>query len=62
MRINAEAIVDELRPGLWEVTVTGHFDNRRVYVIEGSDDQAAQKGLSKYVSEMENLLGAANEN
>lgn len=66
-RILARATADELRPGLWSVEVEGGPQGemwmaRRVYDIVGTQDVAAREGISRFVDEMENLVGADNEN
>ncbi len=57
-RVDASCIVDLLRPGLYEVCVSGlaPFDCRRTYNIrERTEDRAAQEGLRMFVEEMETL-------
>lgn len=55
----AQATVDRLRSGLYEVTVTSDDHVRTYNIHERTEDRAAMEGLREFESEMENLRGYA---
>lgn len=60
--IHANAIVDEIGPGLFRVKVWGRepHDYTRTYEIPTEDDNmAAREGLARFVDEIERLINAA---
>lgn len=60
--VYANAIVDEISPGLFKVKVWGRepHDYTRTYEIEAKDDNmAAREGLARFVDEIERLVDAS---
>jgi hypothetical protein len=55
MRIPAQATVDRLRSGLYEVRVSGGNRDRTYNIAERTEDRAAMEGLRQFHDEMVNL-------